>query len=93
MEIQVEQERVYVEDSQGNVLAEVAFPTVAENLADFQGVFVSPTLQNSRLLHTLMCSAVAHLQSRNFSSVVSNPIARDWFNNNPGFARALSIDP
>lgn len=92
MEIQVEQERAYVEDTNGNILAEVTYPTVSDNMADFQSIFVSPALQNSRLFHTLMCAAVAHLQARCFSAVVSSPTARDWFINNPGFARALLIE-
>lgn len=92
MEIQIQPNRVFVEDASGNLLAEVCFPASSENQVNFSHTFISPSLQGNNFLGTLMRVAVAHIQSRNLTASVTCPVARAWFDNNAAFARSLSID-
>ena len=91
MEIQVESNRVFVEDANGNTMAEVRFPFVSDTHVNFDHTFISPSLPGRSMLATLMRAAVAQIQSQNLLATATCPMAISWFEEHPEFARALNV--
>ena len=91
MEIQVESNRVFVEDANGNIIAEVTFPLVSDTQVNFDHTYISPSLQGGSMLATLMRAAVAQIQSQNLQATATCPMAISWFEEHPEFARALNV--
>lgn len=91
MEIQVESNRVFVEDANGNIMAEITFPSVSDSHVNFERTFISPSLPADSMLATLMRAAVAQIQSQNFQATATCPMAINWFEEHPEFVRALNV--
>ena len=91
MEIQVESNRVFVEDANRNVMAEITYPSVSDTHVNFDRTFISPSLPANSMLATLMRAAVAQIQSQNLQATATCPMAINWFEEHPEFVRALNV--
>lgn len=91
MEIQVESNRVFVEDANGNIMAEITFPSVSDTRVNFDHTFISPSFPGKSMLATLMRAAVAQIQAQNLQATATCPMAINWFEEHPEFVRALDI--
>ena len=91
MEIQVQSNRVFVEDASGNIMAEVRFPAISDTQVNFDHTYISPSLPGASMLATLMRAAVAHIQSQNLQATATCPMAIQWFEEHPEFVRALNV--
>lgn len=79
MEFKYEAERIYAEDKNGKLLAEILLPKRDELRTDIKHVFVDETLREKGIASQMMKLAYNHIKSQNKLIVAKCPYAINWF--------------
>ena len=77
MEFQKSEGRIFAQDENGKLLAEITFPTVAEGVADIDHTFVDESLRGQGVAGKLVRAAVDQLAK------TSCWYAAQWFEKHP----------
>jgi len=78
-------EKIYSQDEQGNILAEVDIPIRDENRIDIKHVFVDESLRGQGIASQLMKLAYDHIKGQNKMIVAKCPYAIAWFRKYPEY--------
>ena len=81
--------RLYAEDANGVLLAEITFPTASDGIADLNHTFVHPSLQGQGLAGRLVRAAAEQLRLEGRKARVSCSYAALWFRRHPQYRDVL----
>ncbi len=83
MEFQYEENRVFLEDQNGKLIAEITFPVYAENVVDIDHTFVDPCLRGQGVADRLVRAAIERIEKNDRKAVASCSYAARWFEAHP----------
>ena len=89
MDFTVEQNRIYMQDEQGKLLAEVLFPDDESGTTVITSTFVDGSLKGQSIADKLLRSVVAELQAQNKQTKVQCSYAIKWFEAHPEYSNLL----
>ena len=89
MDFIYEDNRVFCEGPQGNLLAEITFPEVSEGVVDINHTFVDDSLRGQGIAGQLLFAAAEKLRTENKKAVLTCSYAIKWFEKNPAYADVL----
>jgi predicted GNAT family acetyltransferase len=81
MELIHEENRIYANDPQGRLVAEITFPVVDENIVDINHTYVSPSLRGQGVAEQLIKAVIADLEARGQKARTTCSYADSWFYN------------
>ena len=79
MDLQYEDNRIFMENEDGKVVAEITFPEVNENLVDITHTRVDESLQGQGVASKLVTAVAEKLIKDNKKAIPSCPYAKVWF--------------
>ena len=74
--------RIYVEDNDKNIVAQVTFSKVNKNTYDINHTFVDPSLRGKGIASKLVEEAVNYIKEKNCNIIASCSYARNWLEKN-----------
>lgn len=77
--------RIYAEDENKKLLAEITFPVRDESRNDINHVYVDESLRGQGIAQLLMKEAYDYLKNANKKIVAKCPYAISWFKKNPDY--------
>jgi predicted GNAT family acetyltransferase len=83
MDFKHETGRIYQDDADGKLLAEVTFPVVREGVVDIDHTFVDDSLRGQGIAGQLMEAAYEDIKRSGFKAVLTCPYAVTWFGERP----------
>lgn len=93
MMINVSEERVWIESSEGLLLGEVTFPVdKARGVANINHTFVDDSLRGQGVAGKLMSAAAEELERQNIKAVATCSYAVDWFSKHENYRHLLAVD-
>ena len=81
--------RLYAEDANGVLLAEITFPTAGDGVADLNHTIVHPSLQGQGVADRLVRAAAEQLRLEGRKARVSCSYATHWFQRHPQYRDVL----
>jgi predicted GNAT family acetyltransferase len=85
MEFKHESNRIYANNEQGAIIAEVTFPDVKEGVVNINHTFVDDYLRGQGIAGKLMVEAAEQLRKENKKAILTCPYAIGWFDKNKGY--------
>lgn len=79
LQLQHESNRIYANNEQGEMIAEITYPAVGSNTVVINHTFVDPSLRGQGVADLLMRSAVSDIQSKGFKLRATCSYAQKWF--------------
>lgn len=83
MIFQYEKARVYAEDENKVLLAEITFPETADGRVDINHTFVAPSLRGQGIADKLVRAALQQIAEAGKEPVATCPYAVRWFEKHP----------
>lgn len=83
MEFTKEENRIYLADTSGEVIAEIDFPFVEEGVVDINHTYVSGVLRGQGIAGKLMEAAVAQIREKGWRAYTSCSYAAGWMAKHP----------
>ncbi len=87
--IQHEEDRVYVLDKDGGLIAEATFPAVSATTVNFNHTFVDPSLRGQGVAGQLLGAAAADVRARGLKARATCSYAVKWFSEHEEYADLL----
>lgn len=84
-----EQNRVYLTNASGKMIAQVTFPAVDGGTVNIDHTFVDDTLRGQGMAGKLMEAAARHLRETGRHAVLSCSYAVKWFGQHPEYADVI----
>lgn len=84
-----ERNRVYANDEQGKMIAEVTFPDRPDGSVDIDRTYVDSSLRGKGAASGLLEEAYGEIKKRGIKAHISCPYAEAWFKRNPEKADIL----
>ncbi len=85
MEFKYEKSRIYMENEQGETIAEVTFPEVSQNKVNVNHTYVDRSLRGQGVADKLLKALAEDLKKNNKKAVASCSYAVDWFEKHPEY--------
>ena len=85
-----EEERIYLLDEDGKLVAEVTFPAESETTANLNHTFVDVSLRGQGIADQLLRAAADRLRGKGKRIVPTCSYAVKWFEKNSGYADLLA---
>lgn len=85
MEFITEENRIFSQDENQNLLTEITFPSRDDKRMDINHVYVDESLRGQGLASHLMVLAYNEIKSRNKLIIAKCPYAISWFKKNPEY--------
>lgn len=82
MEFKYEDNRIFIENEEKKVIAEVTFPKLNENVVNINHTFVDPSLRGQGIAAKLMLELAKQLRQENKKAMISCPYSITWFDRN-----------
>lgn len=89
MELYYTNNRIYAQDGNDKVLAEITFPDIDDSTVDINHTFVDPSLQGQGMADRLVHAAAESLDRTHKQVIVSCSYAQRWFEKHPEFRHIL----
>ena len=83
MEFQEINGRIWAENEEGRLVAEITFPEIRPGVADLDHTFVDPSLRGQGAAAKLVEAAAAQLRRRGMKAVLTCSYAKKWFGDHP----------
>ena len=83
MEFQETNGRIWAENEEGRLVAEITFPEVRPGVADLDHTFVDPSLRGQGAAAKLVEAAAAQLRRRGMKAVLTCSYTKKWFSDHP----------
>ena len=80
-----ETNRIYANDENGVLIAEVTFPKTGDNTVDIDHTFVDDSLQGQGIAGKLMEALAEHLRAQGKKAVLTCSYAVRWFEKHPEY--------
>lgn len=90
MEFKKEVSRIYLENEKGEMIAEVTFPNIGENVVNINHTFVDGSLRGQGIGAKLMEEVVNELNASGRKAVPTCSYAVMWFDKNKQYDSLLS---
>jgi len=90
MEFQYESNRIYLENEEGKLIAEVTFPTIKDQLVNINHTFVDDSLRGQGIAGKLMEAVAEKLVKENYKAVLTCSYAVRWFEKNTQYEAIIS---
>lgn len=90
MEFKHDSNRIYLENEEGNMIAEVTFPEVKENVVNINHTFVDDSLRGQGIAGKLMEEVVKRLKAENKKAYLTCSYAIMWFEKNKQYSDLIS---
>ena len=91
MNYTIETNRIYLENKDGKLLAEITFPAVKNNLVDINHTSVDSSLLGQGIAGELLSLTATELRNSGRKAVLSCSYAIHWFKKHPENADLLSL--
>lgn len=88
MDFKYENGRIFKEDADGKLLAEVTFPE-SDGVADIDHTFVDPSLRGRGIAGELMVAAAEQIRKEGKKAKLTCPYAVNWFAKRPEYSDIL----
>lgn len=85
MDLKYENSRIYMENEQGETIAEVTFPEVSQNKVNVNHTYVDRSLRGQGIADKLLKALAEDLKRNNKKAVATCSYAIDWFEKHPEF--------
>lgn len=85
MDFKYESERIYLENEEGECIAEVTFPVIGENKVNVNHTYVDRSLRGQGVADKLLTALAQDLKKNNKTAVASCSYAIDWFEKHPEY--------
>lgn len=82
-------DRIYLKDESGELLAEVTYPTVTDNVVNIDHTFVDSSLSGKGIAAQLIETLALKLRKDEKKAVLTCSYAVKWFENHPEFHDVL----
>ena len=92
MEFQQSNGRIWAENQEGRMVAEITFPEVRPGVADIDHTFVDASLRGQGAAGKLVQAAVDQLRARGMKAVATCSYAQKWFGDHPEQGDLLAGD-
>lgn len=89
MELYYANNRIYAQDENDKVLAEITFPDIDDSTVDINHTFADPSFRGQGIADRLVRAAAESLDRTHKQAVVSCPYAQHWFEKHPEFRHIL----
>lgn len=86
MQIQTEQNRVFVMDASQNVIAQVTFPAVKDGVVNIDHTFVDESLRGQGVAGQMMQAVANQLREQQQKAILTCSYAIKWFEKHPEYA-------
>lgn len=83
MELQYEKNRVFLENAEGKLVAEITFPKEHEGVVNINHTFVDASLRGQGMAGKLMDAAVREIESQGLKAIATCTYAIAWLEQNP----------
>lgn len=83
MEFKYEENRIFMEDKDGEIIAEITFPKYDENTVNINRTFVSSTLRGQGIAGQLMEKAVDVIEKNGWKAKTDCSYAEKWADKHP----------
>ena len=90
MDFKTDENRIYLENEKGKVIAEISFPKVADGVYAITHTFVDPSLRGQGVADKLTMKAYNVIKERNCKLQPQCTYAEKWFNENPDKSDVLA---
>lgn len=85
MDLKYENDRIYMENEQGETIAEVTFPKVSQNKVNVNHTYVDRSLRGQGIADKLLKALAEDLKKNNKKAVATCSYAVDWFEKHPEY--------
>lgn len=85
MDFKYENDRIYLENENGECIAEVTFPKVGDNKVNVNHTYVDRSLRGQGIADKLLTELAKDLKKNNKKAVATCSYAVDWFENHPEY--------
>ena len=83
MDFKYEEHRIYLEDENGHIVAEITFPMVDEDTVNIDSTYVSSSLRGQGIASKLMEEAAKIIEKNNWKTYLDCSYARVWADKHP----------
>lgn len=90
MEFKKESNRIYLENENGEMVAEITFPNISDKVVDINRTFVDDSLRGQGIAGKLMEELVEELKNTGKHAVPTCSYAAKWFEKNKEYDYLLS---
>jgi predicted GNAT family acetyltransferase len=82
MDYKYEENRIYAEDQNGDLLVKADINTVGEGVVEITHVFTAPSLRGQGAAGKLMQAVAEYLRKNNLKAIATCSYANSWFEKN-----------
>lgn len=86
MQLQTEQNRVFITDANQKVIAQVTFPAVKDGVVNVNHTFVDESLRGQGVAGQMMRAVASQLREQQQKAVLTCSYAVKWFEKHPEYA-------
>lgn len=90
MDFIYETNRIYMNDNDGHMLAEITFPDINETTVDINHTFVDPSLRGQGIAGKLMKATYNKIKNENKKAIATCSYAVKWFDSHNEYCDILS---
>lgn len=83
MNFQKENGRIWAENEEGRLVAEITFPQVRRGVVNIDHTFVDPSLRGQGAAGKLAQAAADQIRARELKAVLTCSYAKTWFGEHP----------
>lgn len=83
MDFIYEEDRIYLNDEDGNMIAEITFPKVRDGVVNINHTYVSPVLRGQGVAGKLMEAAIEYIEKNNYKAILDCSYAATWGEKHP----------
>lgn len=83
MNFQKENGRIWAENEEGRLVAEITFPQVRRGVVNIDHTFVDPSLRGQGAAGKLAQAAADQIRARELKAVLTCSYAKKWFGEHP----------
>jgi len=85
MDFKYEKDRIYLENENGECIAEVTFPEVSNKKVNVNHTYVDRSLRGQGVADKLMTALAKDLRKNNIKATATCSYAVDWFEKHPDY--------
>ncbi|MGI6038731.1 MAG: N-acetyltransferase [Clostridiales bacterium] len=84
-----ESDRIYLQDGEGKMIAEITFPQISDTVVELDGTFVDPSLRGQGVADALVREAISDIKAKGLKAKATCPYVIGWFEKHPEHADIL----
>lgn len=89
MNFTLEKNRIYAKNQEGDVIAEVSFPAVNDNVVNISHTFVDKSLRGQGIAGKMMQQVADYLKKEKKEALLTCSYAKKWFDDNADYEEVV----